>query len=198
MTEKKKGRAAIRERMLSLRDGIPEKERAAMSQRIESHLFSLPVLAAARNIMFYVAFRSEVETRSAMYQCLALGKSLVLPVTLAREKRLIPYLVTNLDQELRPGYCSIPEPDPSRTVEFDSRELDVIILPGSSFDHNGGRLGYGGGFYDRFLAITAPRAVRIGLAFSCQITNELSLAPHDQPINYLVTELGAEKCHYHR
>ena len=62
------------------------------------------------------------------------------------------------------------------------------MLPGSVFDRAGNRLGYGAGFYDRFLAQEAPRAIRIGLGFSLQLVERLPALAHDIPMNQLITE----------
>lgn len=66
--------------------------------------------------------------------------------------------------------------------------IDVAIIPGAVFDRCGHRLGYGGGFYDRFLARMAPQATRIGLAFSCQVVDQIPSLPHDVPMDLVITE----------
>ena len=119
----------------------------------------------------------------------AVSKRIALPLTLAKEKMLRPYLIKDPNRDLKPGYCSIPEPDPDSAVLLNPQEIDVVIVPGSVFDHNGGRLGYGGGFYDRFLANQAPAPFRVALAFELQVIDDsLPLASHDQPLDCLVTE----------
>ena len=139
--------------------------------------------------MFYAHFRSEVQTITAMEKCLASGKRVALPLTVSAENRLYPYLVEDPDRDLKSGYCSIPEPDPAKARLLAPGEIEVVVVPGSVFDASGGRFGYGGGFYDRFLANQAPQAFRIGLAFELQVVAEtLPLAPHDQRVDCLVTE----------
>lgn len=86
------------------------------------------------------------------------------------------------------GYRAIPEPDPGRTIPIDPEEINVIIVPGSVFDTRGGRLGYGGGYYDRFAAAESPRALRIAIAFEVQVLDQIPLLPHDVPMHILVTE----------
>ena len=114
----------------------------------------------------------------------------MVPVTLVREKRLLPVAIRDLEKDLVPGYCSIPEPRmeirKDRTVA--ASEIETIIVPGSVFDERGGRLGYGGGYYDRFMAHEAPQARRIGLAFDLQVIDRLSLQSHDELLDLVVTE----------
>ena len=73
-------------------------------------------------------------------------------------------------------------------------QVEVIVLPGSVFDEQGGRLGYGGGYYDRFIALQAPQAKRIGLAFEMQIEKQLPLQPHDQKLHLIITEKRIIDC----
>ena len=133
-------------------------------------------------------FRSEVETLSLIQQCLSEGKKVSVPLTVPENSRLIPYNISDPATELRPGYCGIPEPDPMRLQTVSPGEIDVVIVPGSVFDEKGGRLGYGGGYYDRFLSNDAPQALRVGLAFELQVVPEVPTLLHDQQLHYLVTE----------
>ncbi|MCK4839220.1 MAG: 5-formyltetrahydrofolate cyclo-ligase, partial [Desulfobulbaceae bacterium] len=140
-------------------------------------------------VMFYASFKSEVQTMGAIARCIKQDKRVALPLTSVKEKMLRPYLIKDPTRDLKAGYCSIPEPDPDSAVLLNPREIDLVIIPGSVFDHNSGRLGYGGGFYDRFLANQAPASFRVALAFELQVIDDrLPLESHDQPLDCLVTE----------
>lgn len=179
----------LRQQILAARDDLPAGEIAAKSAAITEQLFRLEIFRDCRSVMFYAGFRSEVQTVGAMARCLEQGVRLALPLTLLASRGLQPRAVSDLALDLRPGFCGIAEPDPSRTIAMDPGEIEAVIVPGSAFDLRGGRLGYGGGFYDRFLAREAPQALRIGLAFALQVVaGELPLAEHDQRLDYLVTE----------
>ena len=178
-----------RRQALAARECLSPTELADKSAAITERLLARAEMAAGRRVMFYASFRSEVNTWAAMALGLARGVEVVLPVVLAADHRLQPRLVTDLTGQLRPGYCDIPEPDPELTGPVDSREIAVVIVPGSVFDSQGGRVGYGGGFYDRFLQQEAPQALRIGLAFAVQVVaGNLPLADHDQRLDLLITE----------
>jgi 5-formyltetrahydrofolate cyclo-ligase len=101
---------------------------------------------------------------------------------------MIPLLIKDPEHDLVPGYYNIPEPDPGRCKRVESSEIDAAVIPGSVFDIQGGRLGYGGGYYDRFLVNDAPQAKRIGLAFELQVVDKVPVEPHDQPLDILITE----------
>lgn len=181
-------RVKIRRQILAARDALSRDEQHSRSRTLAENLWSAGLLRYAKTLFIYVDFRSEVETVPLIRQCLRKGMQVAVPLTLPAESRLVPYLITDPDQDLQPGYCSIPEPDPHRLPAVDPHNIDTVILPGSVFDEKGGRLGYGGGFYDRFLANEAPHAKRIGMAFELQIVPSLPLLPHDQLLHHLVTE----------
>ena len=181
-------RQSLRKNILAARDALPNPERTAKSNAIARQIWQLDAFAHCRAPFIYVHFRSEVETSELINQCLARHKEVSVPLTLTKTKRLDPYHLTNPEQQLTHGYCNIPEPDPEKADLFDASRIDVVILPGSVFDAKGGRLGYGGGYYDRFLADQAPQALRIGIAYELQLVEAVPLLPHDQRLDYLVTD----------
>jgi 5-formyltetrahydrofolate cyclo-ligase len=162
--------------------------RREKSAAIRARFWQLKELPAPRIIFAYVNFRSEAETLPLISDCLKKGIRVAVPLTLVEDKKLLPYEIHDPEMDLAPGYCRIPEPLPERTSMIDPREIDTIILPGSAFDRSGGRLGYGGGYYDRFLARDAPQAVRIAFAYDLQVVETLPLEPHDMRLHYLLTE----------
>lgn len=179
----------LRQQILAVRNRLSVGEIAAKSLAITELLFRMEVFRDCRSVLFYAGFRSEVQTMAAMSRCLAQGVRLSLPLALPASRGLQPRVVNDPALDLRPGYCGIPEPDPDRTLVMEPATIEAVVVPGSVFDLRGGRLGYGGGFYDRFLAAEAPQAKRIGLAFALQVVaGELPLADHDQRLDYLVTE----------
>jgi 5-formyltetrahydrofolate cyclo-ligase len=180
----------LRKKTLIARDGLHPQERQVMSEIIIQKLFHLQDIIDGETLFIYVDFRSEVETRLCITALLKMGKRVVVPVTLAQEKRLLPVAIRNISRDLSPGYCGIPEPlmDIRKSQVVAGSEIETIIVPGSVFDERGGRLGYGGGYYDRFMALEAPLAKRIGLAFDLQVFNRLTLQPHDEMLDLIVTE----------
>ncbi|MEW6220022.1 MAG: 5-formyltetrahydrofolate cyclo-ligase [Thermodesulfobacteriota bacterium] len=181
-------RAALRRRVLAARDALPAAARQEKSQLIAEHLLASPLLAAARTIMAYVAFRSEVATLPLIAALLAAGRTVAVPRTLIAARRLVPHRLATPETDLAPGAYGIGEPVPERTPVLDPGGIDLVLVPGSVFDPAGGRLGYGGGFYDRFLARDCPRATTVGLAFELQVVAQVPLLPHDRRLDYVVTE----------
>jgi 5-formyltetrahydrofolate cyclo-ligase len=99
--------------------------------------------------------------------------------------------------ELVPGTFGILEPTaelrelPPRQVL--PSQIDLALVPGVVFDRQGNRLGYGRGFYDRLLRQLPREVLRVGLAFECQVVEELPVEPHDERMDWLVTEAGVRR-----
>lgn len=180
----------LRQRILTLRDRLAEEKRFKKSLAITGHLLTAPLFKQhAAAVMSFASFRSEVNTFPLMTTLLAEGVRLFLPRSRPVTKEMDVYHIESLDT-LTPGYCSILEPDPDKCRKADAREITCVLVPGSVFDKKKERMGYGGGFYDRFLRDKAPQAVRIGLAFSMQVVEHLTPRPHDQAMDLVVTEDG--------
>ncbi len=179
----------LRRNILAARDQLPRGEIAAKSRAIQQTLLNLDQIKNRQSIFVYVSFRSEVATFDLIDVLIDMGKRVIVPITRVREKKLDAIHITNPATDLQPGYCMIPEPKEElcRTNQVAPEEIETILLPGSVFDKRGGRFGYGGGYYDRFLAQN-PAATRIGLAFDLQIIDLAPLSAHDQILDLVVTE----------
>ncbi len=91
---------------------------------------------------------------------------------------------------LKQGVYGIMEPDPEKAEEADVSLLEAVVVPGVAFDRHGGRMGYGGGFYDRFLAGLDRLPFLVGVGFSMQVVEHVPLEPHDIRLDGIVTEKG--------
>lgn len=180
-------RQRLREQILGRRDELAPEVRQKKSLLVMKNVLTLAEIDSCAVLFAYVNFRSEVDTLNLIRVCLARGIKVAVPYTDVAGKRLNPYLINDPEKELKPGYCGIPEPVRERLVRLDAAAIDTVIMPGSVFDEKGGRLGYGGGYYDRFLEKEAPSACRIGLAFEEQVVPEVPLLSHDKRIHILVT-----------
>lgn len=181
----------LRKAILAKRNRLSSEEIRKRSASIQKRLLSLEQIQKAHNIFAYVSFRSEVETLQLIDLLLEMGKSVTVPITRVKDKRLDAIKITDRALDLEPGYCNIPEPTQTlcRNAMADPESIEIILLPGSVFDKRGGRFGYGGGFYDRFVS-QIPQACRIGLAFDLQIITKAQLQAHDELLDYVVTESG--------
>lgn len=181
--------ATLRKKILAARDQLTQDEIAVKSLAIQQSLLNLDQVRNRQSIFAYVSFRSEVATLDLIQTLISMGKTVAVPITRVREKRLDIIRITDPSADLQPGYCKIPEPreELCRTHLLPPEEIETILLPGSVFDERGGRFGYGGGYYDRLLA-RIPAAARIGLAFDLQMVEKAPLSAHDQLLDLVVTE----------
>jgi 5-formyltetrahydrofolate cyclo-ligase len=183
-------RIELRKHLLAARDRLDAEQRREKSRRIHTMLLAQPEVVAAEHLFVYVHFRSEVETAELIDQLLAAGKTVSVPVTVIQESRLLAVQITDPADQLHPGSFGIPEPTGEQIdrVTVEPAAIDLVLLPGSVFDSTGGRLGYGGGFYDRFLTSDAPQAGRIGLAYALQLVDQVPMELHDQYMDMVITE----------
>jgi len=177
----------LRREVLAMRAALPEEERAHRSRQAARRLLELPALSSSQTIMAFYPFQDEIDTRIFMEEARKRGKELWLPRTEVAARRLTPYVYRS-EEELRSGVYGIREPDPELSCLADVSRLDAIVLPGVAFDRTGGRLGYGGGFYDRFLAALQRKPLLIGYAFSIQVVDRVPLEEHDYLLDFVVTD----------
>lgn len=189
-------RKHLRKERLAERNLLNAEQRRSRSEEIQARLLEQPMIRDAGHLFIYVHFRSEVQTLALIEQCLAQGKTVSVPVTLPDESRLLAVQITDPAKQLEPGCFGIPEPTAERIsrASIDPAEIDVVLVPGSVFDPKGGRLGYGGGYYDRFLTRDAPQARRVGLAYALQMLAQVPMQAHDQYMDMIMTEREIYQC----
>lgn len=178
----------LRNQYLQYRNALTKEERRTKSNKILETLSSWECFEQAESILTYCNYRSEVVTTPWIDTLLAEGKKKVyVPKVDGMDIRF--FQVTSMEQ-LKDGYQGILEPvgDTGEfTMDTGKTEKALLILPGTVFDRNGNRLGYGKGFYDRFVA-KYPDMKTVALAFSCQMTEEIPAEPHDIKVQSIITE----------
>lgn len=187
------GKAELRRRMRAWRDGLAPETRAALGEAAARHLRAAAPYQAARTLLLYWATGSEVPTGAAVAAALEAGKRVCLPRVLP-DGRLAVHRVCDPARELVAGFRGLLEPDPARTPAVAPGSLDLVVVPGLAFDRRGMRLGYGLGYFDRFLAGLPRRTWRVGLAYGGQVLPRLPADPWDVPLHLIVTERGILAC----
>lgn len=170
-----------------LRRSIRAQKRAMTSEEIDRRSAALGVLFAqseayrnARTIYGYLPYNQEVRTVPMLEQALKDGKKVAVPKCYGDEMKFI-YL-DDLTQ-VAPGYANIPEPIADEPVAHD--ETALVLMPGLAFDKEGHRIGYGGGFYDKFLA-AEPNHPTLALCYEFQMLPHLETEAHDIPVDYVL------------
>ncbi|MGZ4164256.1 MAG: 5-formyltetrahydrofolate cyclo-ligase [Tumebacillaceae bacterium] len=180
---------ALRKELLAKRQTLSAEQRAAYGRAILQHLSAMPEMQAAQTILMYLDFRGEVESEGLIEWGLAQGKTVCAPITVVEERRLIPVKMTS-PTDVQLGAYNIREPILREGFEVAVEAIDAVVLPGVGFDRHGGRLGYGGGYYDRFLPRLRPGVPKIAVAYELQVLDDVPREPHDCVLTALVTEKG--------
>lgn len=185
---KKRVRAEVKAR----RDGLGSECRACASAEIVRRVLELPEWQEAKAVLAYCAFGSEVSTDGILDAALAEGKRLALPrVEKSRRMLGLYWVCAPLEEQVCPGTWGILEPLSDRCGSAAMTDIDLVIAPGLAFDEKGGRLGYGGGYYDRLfrgMAAQGHSPAVVAVAFEAQIAEDLPRGPQDWPIGVVVTE----------
>ena len=180
------GKAEIRKSILQTRNAMTREEIAAASQEIVKKLTEMEEIRRASTLMVFLSFGSEVDTDDLIRWGWGEGKRIVVPLCCPETRELMPCRIDGFD-ELETGHYGIREPKASSLQPVPQREIDAVLIPAVAFDRRGCRIGYGGGYYDRFLP-GVPRAAKIGAAFACQIVAEIPADPYDVTVDIIVTE----------
>jgi len=184
----------LREKILKLRQKLHQSQIEVKSQKIFQNLILMDIFKDSKNIMAYMAFRNEVDTLPVINYCLCNDKKIILPISIKETRQLVLSELKDPDKELRKGTYGIKEPAPEYVRLFSPKELDLILVPAVAFDLNGYRLGYGGGYYDRFLSSLTGKIPTVGLAFEMQIIQKIPAESTDQPVDYIATEKKIIDC----
>ena len=181
-------KVALRRAVLAQRDALPASEREALGRRVTACLLSQPAVLNARRALVYLSFGSEFDTAPAIAWLRGRGVTIVLPRVEREPRGLVLHEVADPQTDLAPGVWGIREPVSARCPRVERESVDLVLAPGVAFTPDGGRLGYGGGFYDRLLADWPGRPPILAAAFDMQVLDELPLAAHDVPVDAVVTE----------
>lgn len=188
-TDPQARKAAIREQ--ARKNRVAQKNKDEKSKVICDKFMALPAYTSAKTVMWYVDAGSEVRTRHTLPAALGHGKRVVVPWCVVETNTLELFWLENMS-ELVEGAYKILEPKtelrtlPAKIVK--PEELDLVMVPGTAFDLRGARMGQGKGYYDRLLATARGDAPLVGLAFDCQIFDDIPVAGHDVFMDAVLTE----------
>ncbi len=180
MTDK----AALRRELKRRRAALPRREEK--NAALLAALTALPELQQARALLCYVSVGEEPDTRSLLEVAWARGQEVYAPVC-RPGGRLTFHRVAGWE-DLAPAPFGLLEPDPLRCPAWTPGPGAVCVVPGLAFDETGHRLGYGKGYYDRFLAVF--EGIAVGLCYGALLLPALPREAHDRPVQLLVTEDG--------
>ncbi len=168
---------SLRQWIRQQKQAMPEKALAEKSALLAQKLYQTPLYQNAHTLYGYVSYNQEVRTLPVLRRALEDGKAVALPRVTAG--KLVFHYVRDLT-EVVPGCRGILEPPETAPTAWEGEAL--VLLPGLAFDRQGYRIGYGGGFYDRFLA-EEPNHPTVALCYDFQMVSRIPVEPHDIPVD---------------
>lgn len=175
-------RANLRSQMKKRRQMLGSEERVRASHMIIKALNELGPVQSARTIMAFAAIQNEVDLRELLEEQQRSGKRILLPRVEGNEIIAVEWQGW---QDTAISSFGVAEP---RGSAFSPQEIDMVLIPGLAFDGNGYRLGYGKGFYDRFLPSLRPNAFKCGVCYEFQVVDNVFPHERDIPVHWIVTE----------
>lgn len=184
--EKKKKLRAV---CLKKRNELPLEKRMVVSEKIKRQVFASRTFQCAETVFVYASYKSEVDTKNLIRDALQAGKRVAVPKVHGSD---MDFYEISSWEELFPGYRGILEPQTQEKEPLFPQKSDVMLLPGAVFDCQGGRIGYGGGFYDRYISkiehTCGAIPYRMALAFPCQLVfRKLPTEEHDRKMDCILT-----------
>lgn len=181
----------LRKKMKIIRNNLSKNDQAKKSDLILNNLFSLVELEKAQTVFTYLSFGSEVSTKKLIIKLLKRNITVCVPKII--NKDIQPIIIKDFMNlaENKFGYL---EPINDHLI---AKRVNLCITPGLAFTKSGKRLGYGGGYYDRFF-YSHPEVLKVTLAYKAQVLDILPTTSQDQQIDFIITEKEAIKCSYYQ
>lgn len=182
MTEKE----SLRSHILEVRSTLNAEQVIQASDMISLQLKAFKPFQTATNIACYIDFRNEVSTKSLIQWMWKNNKNVFIPLVNFKTKEMTFHQFMDYES-LSISKFGILEPNPQVHPVVDATLIDFMICPGVAFTTSGYRMGYGAGFYDRFLSTLIPKPITVGVAFDLQVVHTLPVEPHDMQLDYIIT-----------
>ena len=181
-------REEIRSEVRKKRKAVSGIQVAEMSLRICEKIVALPEYIRAKRVLCYAAMPDEVQTKGILWAIAHSGRELYLPVV--RKGGGMDAVRVTEDTVMKPDPMGVEAPVSDDILPPEA--LDLVLVPGIAFDRAGNRLGFGKGYFDRFL--TRCRCPMVGLAYELQLVDAIQATPHDVPMSKIVTESAVYDC----
>lgn len=182
MLEKKE----LRKQLLEIRGSIAIEDISEKSRIITEELLSLDEVIEAETIMIYMSFRNEVDTKGLFKELIKRGKRVVAGRCIKSTREIIPVIVDGMES-FEDGNYGILEPSLDND-RVNIEDIDVVIVPGVGFDRTLNRIGFGAGYYDRFLSKLRPDSKKIAICYDEQIVSKVPTGRYDLKMDMVITD----------
>lgn len=176
----------MRKEMILRRKQMTSIERDEKSKKIQHNLFSLEEYKKSNFIFTFVSTEEEVDTHNIIKHSIDSGKKVGVPITIPKTRELLVSEILDFDEELEMGFYNILTPKKEFIREVSPDIVDLVLVPGLIFSKDGYRVGYGGGYYDRFLR--GLNTLKIGLCFHFQLQDDVPVSIYDIPVDIIITD----------
>lgn len=176
----------IRSKIKIKRKTLASEEKYKFDGLIYEKIISTVSYQKANKIFIFVSFGDEVDTHQTIYKAFQDNKQVYVPKVISKKEGMVAVKIQSF-QDLKPGIMGILEPE-NVEIHEDNYEFDLAIIPGLAFDKAGGRIGYGGGYYDRFLNNVAKNCRLICIGYEFQLIENIPMEAHDIRVHGIITE----------
>ena len=192
-TNLKLDKVAVRKMMTQRRNDLKANEIIELSRKIEGNLFSCEDFLSRQHVLYYLSFGKEVSTDAMIVRSLLLHKKVYVPRIKKNRKEIEICEIKSLETDFKLNNFGIREPSGTCIQIVSPNKIDVIVTPGLAFDCSGGRIGSGGGYFDRLFEDLPETSLSIGVAYSFQIIDSLHQDSWDKKVQKVITEEGLLK-----
>jgi len=183
----------IRKIIKRRRNSMSENEVTTKSRIIIEKLMKTDEFKNSKNIMIFLSFNNEVYTYDLIEKCIELGKRVIIPYTVKDTCEIIPTVLGNIEEDLNITSYGYMEPKKEKIQPVDEKDIDLTVVPGLAFDKNMNRIGFGKGYYDRYLEKTRIDAKKIAVAFDYQVLEEIPSEVFDVKMDSIITDENTYK-----
>lgn len=176
----------LRNYIKGLRNSMPAVEKSKYDEIIYKKVISSEYYKRAKVLFIYVSFEKEVDTHRIINYSIANNKIVCVPKVINVSEGMKAVRISSMN-ELKKGHFGVLEPE-SFLNEVKPDEIDLIIIPGLAFDKSHGRIGYGRGYYDRFLKSSKKDAAKVGLGYHFQLISKVPMGDKDEPVDNIITD----------
>ncbi|WP_342715747.1 5-formyltetrahydrofolate cyclo-ligase [Bacillus paramycoides] len=177
----------LRKQIIEHMNSLSEERYTTLSEQIAFSLYAQKEWAEAKTIGITLSMENEVNTYPIIEKAWKEGKTVVVPKCNKETRTMSFRQISNFDQ-LETVYMNLREPIPALTEEVNADEIDLQIVPGVAYTERGERIGYGGGYYDRYLVHYKGKT--LSLAYSFQMVEHIPVEPFDKNVEKIITEKG--------
>lgn len=181
-------KSELRREYTQMREAMDQSEVERLSEKIIDTILKLPVFKRAETVMVYLNFKNEVDSLRMIEESYKAGKKVVIPYCEKETMEIIPSELNDIETEIVKGKNGYLQTKKDCVKPVPLEDIDLIVVPGIAFDKRCYRLGFGAGYYDRFLRKLNFEKPTIGLCYDFQIIHSIPIEGHDVPLDFVITE----------